>query len=208
MALVAVFAAAAAGATDPRAERVQLRPGDVALAKRAVLQQDDVGPDWDRVATRRKDGGLGCASFKPDYSSFTITGQGFASFQQSGAQIDSTVAVFKTRAQAAADFRLGAKPQLANCLADRLRQSFRRYPPDVKGTLLSSKMVPAPRLGERAAAYAITARLRGNGTSLPVFVDVVAIQRDRSIATLVFTSLRSRLPSQTYFASAVTNRLR
>jgi hypothetical protein len=212
LAVVAAFATAAAGATDPRAEKVRLQPADVSLAKRAVLRQSDVGPDWDRVATRRRNGGqFACATFKPDFSSFTVTGQAWATFRVSsppGAQIDSTVAVFKTTTQAAGDFRLGAKPELAGCLARELRGAFRRYPEGVEGRVLSSKMVTAPKLGERSAAYAITARLRGNGTSLPVFLDVLAVQRGRSIGALVFTGLGSRVPSQRYFAATLTQRLR
>jgi hypothetical protein len=41
-----------------------------------------------------------------------------------------------------------------------------------------------------------------------VWVDVIAVQRGRSIAALVFTALGSRLPSRQYFAGAVANRLR
>jgi hypothetical protein len=209
---LAAVLAASAGAADPRAEKVRLRPADVALAKRAVLRQADVGPDWDRVATQKRSGGqFACASFNPDFSSFTVTGRASASFRISsppGAQIDSTVAVFRTRSQAAGDFSLGAKPQLAECLAGELRRAFRRYPDGVKGRLVSSTMVRAPKLGERSAAYAIVARLSGNGTSLPVFVDVIAVQRGRSIAAIVFTGLGSRQPSREYFASTVAGRLR
>ena len=208
--LVAVVTATAAVAANPRSEKIRLRPADVALAKRAVLRQGDVGPDWARVTTSRKtDSQFACSSFQPDFSSFTITGQASASFLSSppGAEIDSTVAVFLTKAQAVSDFRRGAKPQLAGCLADQVRRAFRSYPKGVRGTVLSSRMVKAPWLGERSAAYAITARLSGNSNSLPVFVDVIAVQRGRSIAVLVFTGIRSRLPSRQYYAASVTIRL-
>lgn len=212
LALITILTASAAAAVNPRAEKVRLRPVDVSLAKRAVLQQADVGPDWSRVPTQpRSDSQFACASFKPDFSAFTVTGRASASFREAsspGAQIDSTVAVFRTKAQAAGDFRLGAKPQLARCLADELRRAFRGYPDGVEGKLLSSKMVPAPKLGERSAAYAFTARLSGNGNSLPVFVDVIAVQQGRSIAAIVFTSVGSRLPSRQYYAASVTDRLR
>jgi hypothetical protein len=209
LAIVAISATAAAGGTDPRAEKIRLRPADVALAKLAVLQQSDVGPDWARVATQRRGAQFSCASFKPDFSAFTVTGQAWASFRlAAGAQMDSAVAVFRTKAHAVGDFRLGARPELAACFARELRKAFRRYPEGVEGRLLSSKMVTAPKVGERSAAYAITARLSGNGTSLPVFVDVVAFQRGRSIGALVFTGVGSRLPSQRYFAAAVADRLR
>jgi hypothetical protein len=212
LALVTVLAASAAAAVDPRAEKVRLRPADVSLAKRAVLRQADVGPDWSRVPTQRRgDGQFSCATFKPDFSAFTVTGQASASFREAsppGAQIDSTVAVFRTQAQAVGDFRLGAKPQLARCLAEELRRAFRSYPAGIEGKVLSSKMVPAPKLGERSAAYAITARLSGNGNSLPVFVDVIAVQRGRSIAALVFTGVGGRVPSRQYYAASVSERLR
>jgi hypothetical protein len=211
LSLAAVLTTSAAGASDPRAEHVRLRPADVALAKRAVLQQDDVGPDWVRVAApKQSDAQFACGSFRPDFSSFTITGQASASYRISsppGAQIDSTVAVFQSRSQAAGDFRRGAKPQLATCLADQVRRAFRGYPKGIRGRLVSSKMVTAPELGERSAAYAITAQISGNGVSMRVFVDVVVVQRGRSIAALVFTGLGSRLPSRQFFAASVSERL-
>jgi hypothetical protein len=210
--LVVVLGAAAAQAADPRAEKVRLRPADVALAKRAVLRQDDVGPDWVRLnVPKTKDGQFACDDFRPDFSAFTVTGQALASFQitsQPGAQIDSSVAVFLTKSQAARDFRLGAKPALAGCLADQVRRAFRSYPKGVRGRVLSSRMVAAPKLGELSAAYALSASLSGNGISIPVSVDVTAVQRGRSIAVLVFTGLGSRVPSRPYYAGLVVDRLR
>jgi hypothetical protein len=209
LALVAVLATSAVAATDPRAEKVRLRPADVALAKRAVLRQEDVGPDWVRVPTLKNDSQFTCSGFQPDFSSFTITGQASASFRiESGAQMDSTVAVFRTKGQAAGDFRKGARPELAKCLADQVRRAFRGYPKGVRGKLLSSKMVTAPDLGDQSVAYAIGAELSGNGISVRVFVDVVVVQRGRSIAAIVFTGLGGRLPSRQFFAAAVTGRLR
>jgi hypothetical protein len=209
--LAAVLAASAAAA-DPRAEKLRLRPADVAMAKRAVLRQADVGPDWQRVPSpKQSDAQFTCGKFRPDFSSFTITGRASASFRIAsppGAQIDSTVAVFQTKGQAAADFRRGAKPALATCLADQLRRAFRGYPDGIRGRLVSSKMVTAPALGDHAAAYAITAELSGNGVSMRVFVDVSVVQRGRSIAALVFTGVGSRLPSRQYFAASVSERLR
>jgi hypothetical protein len=210
--LAAVLGTSAAAAADPRAEKVRLRPADVALAKRAVLRSADVGPDWDRVAApKQNDSQFACGSFRPDFSPFTITGQASASFRSDSplgpAQIDSTVAVFQTSGQAAGDFRRGAKPALATCLADQVRRAFRRYPKGVRGRLLSSKMVTAPELGDLSAAYAISAELSGNGVSMRVFVDVNVVQRGRSIAALVFTALGSRLPSRQYFATSVSDRL-
>lgn len=209
LALVAVFATTAAGASDPRAEKIRLQPADVALAKRAVLRQSDVGSDWTRVERHGGNSQFSCASFRPDFSAFTVTGQARSSFRlAAGAQMDSSVAVFRTKAHAVGDFRLGARPELAACFARELRKAFRQYPEGIEGRLLTSKMVTAPKLGERSAAYAITARLSGNGTSLPVFVDVVAFQRGRSIGALVFTGAGSRLPSQRYYAAAIADRLR
>jgi hypothetical protein len=203
---------AAANAASPRAEKEQLRPADISLAKRAALRQADVGPDWTRVKVpTEKDSQFACESFSPDFSAFTVTGKASASFQFTsppGAQIDSKIAVFSTKAQAAGDFRLGAKPQLAGCLADQVRRAFRAYPKGIRGRLLSSRMVRAPRLGERAAAYAIKAELTGNGATLPVFVDVIAVQRGRSIAALIFTGLGSPMPSRQYFAAQVAGRMR
>jgi hypothetical protein len=212
LAVVAVSATAAAAA-DPRSEKVRLQPADVALAKRSVLRQSDVGPEWIRVPTsKRDDSQFSCDGFEPDFSAFTITGEAYASFRletpAGGSQIDSMVAVFRTKAQAVGDFQLGAKPKLAACLAGELRRAFDRYPPGVRGRVVSSKMVAGPALGERSATYAITAELSGNGMSVRVFVDVMIVQRGRSMAALVFTGVGNRIPSREYYASSITDRLR
>jgi hypothetical protein len=41
-----------------------------------------------------------------------------------------------------------------------------------------------------------------------MFVNVMAVQRGRSIAALVFTGVGSRLPSRQYYAASVSGRLR
>jgi hypothetical protein len=201
----------AAVAANPRDEQKRLRPADTALARRALLQIDDLdGVGWLRQPAPSNDGSTRCAGFDPDFSKFTITGEARSSFanQVAAAAIGSSVDVFATRAQAMNDFRLGAKPALARCLRELLAAEFRSSAPGVEATVASSTMLAAPRVGERAAKYRLVARIAGNGQALTVYMDVLGFQRGRSIAVMFFTGVMRPVRDQLAIARLVDSRLR
>src|SRR5437899_3434608 len=104
-------------ARDPHAEKRQHTSAGMALARRVLLRQDDVGPDWTRVAVPKTNSTLDCPGFNPDFSRFTITGESKVLYTyRSLDQILSTSEVYPSRAEAVGDFRLGAQPGLAGCL--------------------------------------------------------------------------------------------
>jgi hypothetical protein len=210
-ALAVAVTASAVAATSPRSEKLELRAADVSLARRTVLRQSDLGPAWQRMPSLGPWQSATCPSFRPDLSAYTITGRaasGFLYGSPTREQIVSAVEVFATRGQAAGDFTAGAKPALARCLAYQTRRAFRSYPPGVEGRVLSSRMVASPGLGERSAAYALTARVTGNGTSFSLFMDVVVVQRGRSIAVLGFSGVGRRPSSQRSRTLTVVSRMR
>src|SRR5437899_4805548 len=55
-------------ARDPHAEKRQHTSAGMALARRVLLRQDDVGPDWTRVAVPKTNSTLDCPGFNPDFS--------------------------------------------------------------------------------------------------------------------------------------------
>ena len=103
---------------DPRRERLQLNAADGALAREITVRRGDLGTGWRSARTSPDDSGApGCQGFRPDFSAFTITGRANSAFtRRDGASIQSQVEVYKSRADAAGDFRAGAKPGLARCL--------------------------------------------------------------------------------------------
>jgi hypothetical protein len=204
-------ALAATAATDPRSEKLRLTKVDMALAEREVLRGSDLGPGWRQLSVPYRDA-PSCPNFKPNFSAYTITGRAITGFEYGSpayAQVISEVEVFRTRAQAVGDFRLATAPQTARCLAYLFANGFgKTAPASVRLRMLSSRAVAAPRLGERSAAYRLMARVTGTGGSLTITVDFLAFQRGRSIAALGFTGVDSRVPSQTYYARLVADRLR
>lgn len=203
----AVVPAVALAARDPHAEKRHYTRADMALAKRLLLRQTDVGPDWARSSLPNTQSTLDCPGFDADFSRFTIAGEAYAlySFRSVG-QIVAGAQVYRSRAQAIDDFRLGARPELARCLESEFSRSLRT---SGMAVLRSSALsVRAPKVGERAAAYRFDATVSANGARLRVYIDVVAFQRGRAQATLGFTGIGAPVPSQVSYARAVDARMR
>ena len=206
---LSLIVATAASGRDPRLEKVQLRAADVALAKRITLKQGDVGAAWRSVRIPSSSGErLVCPGFNPDFSRFTITGKASSGFTRTnGASIASSVEVYESQADAIGDFQVGAKPIVANCLKRSLEREL-----DV-GALVEvsvpfARVVAAPRVGDRRIGYRIVARLEAATTQLDVYLDVVVVQRGRSIAVLFFTGPKQPLPGQAQIVSSVATRMR
>lgn len=207
--VLSLLVATAAWGRDPRLERVQLRAADVALAQRITLKQRDVGASW--RPTRIPDRGgqrLTCPGFNPDLSRFTISGKANSGFTQTtGASIISTVEVYESRADAIGDFQTGAKPIVVRCLKRSLERELNA------GGLIQVKVpvarvVAAPRVGDRRVAYRILARIEAANTRLDLYLDVVVVQRGRSIAAFFFTSPSQPLRGQARVVSAAAARMR
>jgi hypothetical protein len=206
---LSLLVATAASGRDPRLERVKLRPADVALAQRITLKQRDVGASW--RPTRIPASGerrLTCPGFNPDLSRFTITGKANSGFTQTtGASIISTVEVYESRADAIGDFQTGAKPIVVRCLKQSLLQEFNAGGLiDVKVPI--ARVVAAPRVGDRRTAYRIVARIEAANTRIDLYLDVVVVQRGRSIAAFFFTSPSRPLQGQSRIVSAAAARMR
>ena len=206
---LALLLATAASGRDPRLEKLQLRATDVALAKRITLRQRDVGASWRPVRIPNGSGErLVCTGFNPDFSRFTISGKASSGFTRTGgASILSSVEVYESQADAIGDFRVGAKPIVANCLKRSLERELKA------GALVDvsvpfARVVAAPRVGDRRIAYRIVARLEAASTQLDVYLDVVVVQRGRSIAALFFTGPKQSLPAQAQIVSSVVARMR
>lgn len=205
---VLATAAVAYAARDPHREQERLTAADNALAKRALANAGDLGAGWKRTAVEGdEDEPTRCAGYDPDFSAFTITGKARIAFvQPTGSSIVSTVDVLKTRAQAAADFRLGATPAFAGCFGKLLGREFAKGGVPVE--IVSSRMMSAPRVGEQSAAFRVVAKLQSGGSSVSLTMDLLAVQRGRSLAGLFFTGVGKPLAGQRELARTVAGRMR
>jgi hypothetical protein len=205
--LLALAVAATAAARDPRQEQLRLNATDNALAKRIAVKQSDVGATWQKRTLPASQGQLSCPGFNPDLSRFTITGRALTAFSQAtGASIASAVDVFKSRADAAGDFRAAATPTVARCLRLTIERQFGGGAVPLR--VRSSRVVAAPRVGDRRIAYRVVAAVTTGAAALNVYLDVVVVQKGRSIAAIFFTAPLQPLPSRKRVAAAVASRMR
>jgi hypothetical protein len=207
---VALSTGVALAARNPHAEREHLTSTGAKLAGRALLRGSDLGPDWTKIPAAADDSTFRCTGFDPDLSAFTVNGRASTVFVHSAlATIGSSSDVYASRAQAVGDLRAGAKPQLAGCLRQLTERAFRASAgAAIKASVLSSRMVHAPRIGEHSAAYRLVSRLRANGLTLRAYTDLLVFQRGRTIAVLVFTGIDSPVPSQIVYGRSVAARMR
>lgn len=206
--LFAVGAAGALAATDPHDEQERLRPADMALARRTTLKATDLASGWTRMRTSPDDADSECPGFDPDFSAFTITGKAESMFGRRGVgAVLSAVEVYATRAQAIGDFRTGSKPGLAKCLRHAFEKDFARGAGG-RARTISSRMVPAPRVGERSAFYRLVGTLTVQGRTMRVHMDVLAFQRGRSITVLFSTGFGGPILGQTAVARVLAARMR
>jgi hypothetical protein len=133
---------------------------------------------------------LTCASFAPDLSAFTITGQASShSFMRAdGTSLFSAAEVFRTSADERGDWQRSARREALPCLAHALEQLSRG---GVQLRVTSSAVRPAPRLGERSISFRILATISANGTSVKTWFDIAAVSRGRADATLGVISFKA-----------------
>ena len=213
-----VYAAAAAltlgafnatAAENPRREQERLTRTDNALARSAVLRGTDLPAGWKPFRTnigQRND--TVCRAFDPDVSAFTITGKAEAGFaNERGESVISVVEVFESRADAVGDFRAAARPAVVRCLREAIEDDARNGSgPKVR--VLSARMAGAPRVGERAAAWRLVARIDAEGVSARMYIDLLAFGRGRSLAALMFTGVQQPLAAQAALARHLAARMR
>jgi hypothetical protein len=208
--VAAVFAlggTAAIAATDPHKEQERLRPADMAHARRTTLKATDLASGWKRMPVGSDDDDSKCPGFDPDFSAFTITGKAQSMFTSQGGVVLSAVEVYATRGQAIGDFRTGAKPALAKCIRHAFETDFARGAGGTARTI-SSRMVTAPRVGERSALYRLVGTLTVEGRTIRVYMDVLGVQRGRSITALFSTGFGGPIRGQTAVARLIAARMR
>lgn len=177
-------AMAAAGAPERRA----ITPADQAWAKRINLSLPDVPSDFVQGPVQASGAGaLTCASFAPDLSAFTITGQSSShSFSRpDGTSLFSRAEVFRTSTDERGDWQRSARREALPCLAHMLERLSRN---GVRLKVTSSALRPPPRLGDRSISFRIAATISANGSSVKTWFDILAVSRGRADATLAVVS--------------------
>jgi hypothetical protein len=183
--LLALAFAVAASARNPRAEKLRLNARDNRAARASLITLDDLSPTWQSAPSSGDDTVPSCPGYRPDFSKYTITGKAESDFREpSGAVIASSAEIYASHAQATGDYRLGAKPQVASCLAATLEKQP-TGDPTVHVKTVSAKEVASPGIGERSARYKIVLRYTGPGGSVRAYIDAVVFQKGRTLGLLL-----------------------
>jgi hypothetical protein len=186
--LVAGTALAAPG--DP--ERRAIRPADQKWARRANLTLKDLPVDF-RAGPAQSLGPSGpttCRGFAPDLSDLTITGEAVsrAFVRLDGTSIFSSSEVFGSVRDEHEDWTRTARREALPCVAKLLE---RQSTSQVRISIVSRSLRPAPAVGERAISFRIGALLTANGVRLKTWMDLIGVARGRADATLVTITFRS-----------------
>jgi hypothetical protein len=195
--LIAV-SAAAAKPRNPRLEKLALNPADMALARKAVVQRSDLVAAW-------KGGAMTPDGSKPpdcawmDYSAYTITGRSDMRFTQGYSLISASVQVFPDPAQALGDFAAGLRAGTAACEGAAFVKAFGNG-----AKLVSARLVAAPKIGDRAAAFRFSAKVGVN----MFFGDMILFVRGRSLAVLLTLNPATPMPGREVAAQLMDARLR
>jgi hypothetical protein len=206
LAAAGLLAATTALAGPPRLEQKRLRPADVSLAKRVTVRSADLPAGWARRATSPQPPQLPrCPGADLDFSAFTITGQARSTFARGEAIVQSFVEVFRTRRDAVGDFRKATAPKVVACLGPELERQGRRQGLDLR--IVSSRPVTRLAVGERAFAKRFVMSVAAGGGRVRLYMDVLGLQRGRSVVSLFFTGT-TPVPGPLAVARSVAGRMR
>jgi hypothetical protein len=181
---VALAVTGSAAARNPRLEHLALRPGDMDLARGAVLRGTDLGTGW---TGRTIGAGANEAPDCPgqDYSKYTITGQAQAQFSKQGASVISRIEVYPSHAQVLGDFAVDSRTGTAACEGAAVRRQIAKQANGVRVRLLSARQVAGPKVGQKSIAFRIVLSLEQASTKVRLYVDLIGFVRDRAAASVV-----------------------
>ena len=171
------------GSHEPRKHLV---PADMAIARAAVLQPNDVNSIWRRIPAPTS-GGRGCPENNPDRSRFTITGRGRSMFKAgSGALTESRVTLYANAGQAALSFEATNNRANLRCIRDGIKSWLRGK--GWKPRVLYAKLQREPAIGSQTAIYLVGFVITlSDGTRVEYPVELLNFQMGRAIGSLQYT---------------------
>ncbi len=191
----------------PRLEQKRLRPADMALAKRTTLRASDLAQGWTRRKPEKPSSELPtCPGVDMDFSVFTITGTATSKFERGGTGIDSQVEVFKSRSDAARDFRKATTAPVVRCISRWLREEIAKEVPGAR--VVSARLLSRPRIGQQAILYRVVMEVTTPNGPVRAYVDLLGFQRGRTHVTLGFSSISAPLSGQLAVGRSVAARTR
>ena len=190
---IALAAASAAFAGDPRDPQHRFNSADQAWAHRIIVQHADLGAgDW-RVQQLDSQGDANAPSYckNPNLSDLVLTGQAKdPDFSREGSFEDSDGEVWATERDAIAAFqRLKAFP-FDRCFKAAMEQEFAKGS-GVKLTVLSSGPLAIAKLAPRQLTYGLKFRMAVGARKIDGRIDIYAFSRGRADGSVMVASVGS-----------------
>jgi hypothetical protein len=183
-----LLAAGAAFAGNPHAPKKAIVTAVQAKAKMINVKLADLpAAGWTAKKGGADTGTPRCSYYNPDQSDLTENGNA-ASPQftlANGSFVSSSTSIFKTAAQGRTAYARVVQPKLPKCLAEL----FRKGATPAKATILSALERSFPKLAERSNAYRIAAGVKTPAGSIPVYLDVVVMNRAKVDVVVFFAGI-------------------
>lgn len=190
---LSVPALAFAAAGDPKEA---FTPADQAKAKTLVLVRSDFVAGWKRVPKAAEDEDVSCASFAPNLSDLTLTGEAETQFDHAatGASVFSYASLYKTAAQARAGWSRSIRPALIRCFVEVMRDAV-----GTGSTVTCPKQgrVAFPRVSARVYALklACVVAATGSDVKLRIALDLVVLGRGRAETSVMAIGMGAGIPA-------------
>jgi len=189
VALVALITAGLASAASPREPKKVILPAVQAKAKAINVQASDLPkalgfkakPGSPDTGTPR------CSYYNPDQSDLTENGDAKSPefTLPSASFISSSASIFKTAGQGRTAYTRVVQPKLPACLGE----IFRKGAAPTKVTIVSAKEISFPKLAERSNAYRIQASFKPGSQRIPVYLDIVVMNRGKVDVVIFFAGI-------------------
>jgi hypothetical protein len=172
-------------------------PAGMGAAHRALLQRADLKGGWAAGTAPKAAGSLACrtpsslkgvveigAAVSPTYRA-----------SSSGPFVSSSAFVYDSAAGAASYFAKIAKPQALTCLGEALTAG--KAGAGVTFTIVKRQTLPRPRVSATAVAYRIIGRATVSAQKVPVYADIVVMQRGNAISQVTLASFLAPVAAAT-----------
>jgi len=194
--VAALLAAALAGAALAGGPRVQHTPADTAKAKGALLRRADFPAGWMTQPPSISGRPAPCKSFSPNESDLVETGAAVSpafTAPDGFSQVYAVVAIFKTAAQAQADWSRVVRPAMFPCFVALVTKLA---PAGSAVSVVSQGAVTVAKQAPRTAAYSLVVGVtpKGAQAAVKLYLDVVLLGRGRVEAAAIMVGVGQPYP--------------
>jgi hypothetical protein len=165
-----------------------------AVARRALLDEADLGLGWRSAPAPKKVPTLTCPSFSPSIVGIAKPGAAASpTFRQSstGPFISQAAYVYASPAQARRFWNRAVTKKLVTCVATSLTSGSTQ---SVSFAVSSKHTLPLPAIGDRRAGYRVIGTASTTAQQVTVYLDMLVVGRGSGLTQISFSSFSKPAP--------------